>query len=153
MDLVTEFLIRHPEDHGHHFVVEIQYQVPNKDNAIPYLANPGSGYLACASDHIIDGSVLGRDSYSSINSDDGLEEFPIKGPLPQRDSRVVSVEDQLKKELVAIQVNGSSAQISSEYRNMIGFAEVKVYLLFHILMETNTDIRCGRGNQGKGLLS
>jgi len=153
MDLVAKFFIRRLEDPGHHFIIEIHDQVPNKNNTVPYLANPSSRYLACASDHIIDGSVLSRDTYPPIDIDNGLEKFPIKGFSPQRNNGVVSAEDQMKKELITIQVNGSPAQISPEDRDMPRFAKAQVYLLFQVLMETDTDIGRGRGNQRKGLPS
>ena len=49
------------------------------------------------------------------------------------------------EELIAIQINGSPAQISSKNRNVMGFTVVEVHLLVRILVETDTDIgRCGR---------
>jgi hypothetical protein len=95
-------------------MIEVHDKVPSKDNAIPYLANPCSRYLTCTNNHIIDGLVFGRDTYSAIDIDNQLKEFPIKGFLPHRDCGVVSMEDQLKKELIAIQVNGSSPHLTSE---------------------------------------
>jgi hypothetical protein len=95
-------------------MIEVHDKVPNKDNAIPYLAHPCSGYLARTNNHIIDGSVFGRDTYSAIDIDNGLEEFSIKGFLPHRDCGVVSMEDQMKKELIAIQINGSSPHLTPE---------------------------------------
>jgi len=119
-------------------------QVPNKDNAVTYLANPCSRYLACTNDHIVDGSISGRDTYSPIDIDNGLEEFPIKGLFPHGDRWVISMEDELEKELIAIQISGSSPYLTPEYRDIICLAKVEVHLLSQILMEADTDIWCGR---------
>jgi len=62
------------------------------------------------------------------------------------------MEDKLKKELVAVQVNGTPAHLPPEYRDMVSPAIIQIYLLLGILVVPDTYVRRCRGDQRKGLV-
>lgn len=62
------------------------------------------------------------------------------------------MENQLKKQLVAIKENGAPPHLTPKYRNMVLSTIFKVNFLGYILMKPDADIGTGRRQQAKGFL-
>jgi hypothetical protein len=57
------------------------------------------------------------------------------------------MKDQMKKKLIAVQVDGTAAQIPSENRDFVFTTEIDIDLLVDVLMESDADIRRRRRYQ------
>ena len=68
-----------------------------------------------------------------------------------RNDGIVPLQNQLEKELIAVQIYRTAAEVSSEYRNVIFFTKIKIHFLFGILMESDANIRRCRRYQRKCL--
>jgi hypothetical protein len=93
-----------------------------------------------------------RNADSAIHLDDGLEKLAVKALLVPRHFRVIFVKNEMEKELIPVEVDGSPSQVSPEHGNAFRLAIFEIYLLLRVLVKTNTNIGCGRRHQGEGLL-
>lgn len=59
------------------------------------------------------------------------------------------MQNQMEKELIAVQIYSPPAEISSEYGDLVLFTKIKIHFVFGILMESDADIRCCRRHQGE----
>jgi len=63
------------------------------------------------------------------------------------------MENQLIKELIPIQIDGSSPDFTSNDRDIVCSAKFQIHLLFHILVKADAHVWLGRRDERKGLAS
>ena len=59
------------------------------------------------------------------------------------------MQNQMEKELIAVQIYSPPAEVSSEYGNVIFLTKIKIHFLFCILMESDANLRCCRRYQAE----
>ena len=110
-------------------------------------------YLPVFDNDVVYGLVFRLYADPAIDIDNGEKEFAVKSVLSLWNRRVVMPENELKKKLFAIKIDGSSTDLASEYRNMVFPAVVKEHFFLYILVIADTDIRTGRREQAKRFTS
>lgn len=60
------------------------------------------------------------------------------------------MQNQMEKELIAVQIYRTPSEVSPEYGDIIFFTKIKINFLFDILMEPDANIGCCRRYQGEG---